>query len=290
MKKSRLTILLAICVMAFCAAALTGCSSSFDPIKEGYSVTVTYDSNGGKYSNNDKTGVKVFRYKPGSVIMEPGVTNSEFVRPTKEGFNARAWYACVLDENGEPVKDSDGNFTLAEEPWNFATDKTGAENSKIYLVAYWSKNYLFTVDVGDEAREDGVENLVFNNYTEPSKLSAPGIPPEWEGHTLHYYQTAEGERITDFGTLYISDDNPEITVYVKWLDGVWNIINNSHDLSNGLSQYNNYYLDSDIDFGIYDSTGNITGKGAFLGAVNFEGKFEGNGYTISNFVFSTENL
>lgn len=283
MKKSRLTILLAICAVTMFAAALAGCSTSFDPVKEGYTVTVTYNSDGGKYSNNDATGIKTFRYKPGSVIMEPGVTNSEFQRPTKEGYNVRYWYVCELDENGAPKQDENGKYVLSDTPWNFATDRTGEDNTNIYLVAHWSKNYLFTVDVGEAARADGVENLVFNNYSEPSKLSEPGVPPTWAGHTLLYYKTADGERISSFSNLYISDENPEITVYVEWLEGVWKIITTSHDFGDAIDSYGSYYLDDDIDFGVYNDRGEMTGKGPFLGAVNFEGRFEGNGHTIKNF-------
>ena len=72
-----------------------------------------------------------------------------------------------LDENGNPLKNSDGEFVDEEgvsifegEAWNFDEDKLPEEdNYKLYLVARWVMNFKLTVDVGQEARDAGLKNV-----------------------------------------------------------------------------------------------------------------------------------
>lgn len=287
MKKLKKKIIPVLFALAVCCFAMAGCKSGFDPIKKGFTATVYYEANGGVFEGTNGRTERVFRYKPDSIIIEPGNDKSgaQVPLPTRSGHHVSGWYKAETDENGAPVKNGD-EFVLASEEWDFASDRAGGEGSVIYLVAGWSKNYKFTVDVGDAARAAGVDNIVNDKYSKAGPVSIPGIEPEWEGHTFYYYEDAEHNRLTatDWENLIISDENPDITVYVKWLDGVWKIVNDKDGLTNMISA--NYWIDDDIDFGTYQN-GVLKSKGKFSGVQNFSGKFEGNGHVIKNFVYET---
>lgn len=274
---SKKKIILSLFLLMLLCAVLAACNKTFLPEKHGYTVIVVYDANGGRYSNADVTGIKTYKYMPSVSIMEPGGTqNAQFTAPTMNSKHVTAWYPAVLDENGSPVKNEDGSFQLQDTPWNFSADKLPDEDGyKLYLVAYWSMNYTLTIDVGEEARAAGVENMVKDEYTSAGPVSRPGIDPVWNGYTFHCYTTESGERLDtaeDWAKLILSDDNPSITIYAKWLKGVWTIVTSSDQLKT-VSNQSNYILDADIDMG---------GK-AFGPVKNYAGTFDGNGYTIYNF-------
>lgn len=287
MRKLKKKIIPVLFAIALCCFALTGCKGGFDPIKEGFTATVYYEANGGVFEGTNGRTERVFRYKPDSIIIEPGNDKSgaQLPLPSRSGYHVSGWYVAEIDANGTPVKDDDDNYVPSANEWNFASDKSGKDGSVIYLIAGWSKNYKFTVDVGDAARAAGVENIVNDKYSKAGPVSVPGIDPEWDGHTFYYYKNAEGNRLktSDWENLIISDDNPEITVYVEWLEGKWKIVNDKDGLSD-LKYNENYWLDDDIDFGVYEG-GKLKSKSRFNGMQNFKGKFEGNGHTIKNFTF-----
>ncbi len=273
-------ILLAILTLLFACCLFAACSDVYRPEEHGYTALVVYDADGGRYSNSDETGVRTFRYKPGVSIMEPGGSaGTGFNLPTRDSMHVVGWYPAVLDEAGEPVKE-DGAFVLEEEAWDFANDRLPEEEGyKLYLVAAWAKNYSLTIDVGEEARAEGVKNIVYTNYSEAGPVAQPGIDPERPGYTFHYYYTEEGKQLRtaeDWESIVLSDENPEITVYVQWLQGDWNFIRTADDI-NAIPAFDseNYMLDADIDMG-----------GQPFKLEMFGGVFDGNGFTIRNFVTS----
>ena len=272
--KWKIILCMLIAMLGFCI--LAACSSVYLPEENGYTALVVYDANGGRYSNADTTGIKTFKYKPSVRIMEPGGgQNSQFTAPIMNSKHVAAWYPAILDENGQPTKDAEGAYVLEEEPWDFATDRLPREDGfKLYLVAFWAMNYTVTVDVGEEARADGVENVIYTNYTEAGPIYQPGINPSWSGHTFYYYSTEDGKRLSttaDWNALVLSDENPSITIYAHWLEGNWKIVTSADDLKS-ISSAQNYILDTDIDLG-----------GGSFKLESYRGIFDGNGYTISNF-------
>ncbi len=290
MKKIKLKAILISALCLLCLFAATACEESYDPLKDGYTATVIYDFNGEQF---DDIQSKTYRYKPDTPIIEPSTELNAvgLIAPSKKGYHISGWYTAETDENNEPIK-VEGKYQLSEETWDFDSDRSGGENSLIYLVARWSKNYTFTVDVGEDARNAKVEDKVNTNYSKASGLSRPGIDPKWTGHTLYYYYYYEKDgkpvlkdeggkktRIYDstWDTLVISDETPEITVYVEWLEGDWVIVTSASELGKYKVKSNkNYILDNDIDFNGSD----------FSGIQAFKGTFDGNGYTIKNFVHS----
>lgn len=278
---SKTKFLLCVLAVVFLCAMLAACTTLYKPEEHGYTALVVYDANGGWFSNADTTGVRTFKYQPSVTIMEPGgAQSSQFIAPTRDNYHVVAWYPAELDENGEPRKDENEEYILQSEPWDFAADRlSAADGSKLYLVALWKENYSLIVDVGEEARAAGVENVVYSTYTEEGPVIQPGLSPEWDLHTFYYYYILGegGEKIrlrdtSDWSQLVLSDETPQITVHVEWLTGIWKIITTVDQLE-VVSSQNNYILDTDINMG---------GK-AFGPVVNFEGIFDGNGHTIYNF-------
>ena len=186
---SKTKFLLCVLAVVFLCAMLAACTTLYKPEEHGYTALVVYDANGGRFSNADTTGVRTFKYQPSVTIMEPGgAQSSQFIAPTRDNYHVVAWYPAELDENGEPRKDENEEYILQSEPWDFAADRlSAADGSKLYLVALWKENYSLIVDVGEEARAAGVENVVYSTYTEEGPVTQPGLSPEWDLHTFYYY-------------------------------------------------------------------------------------------------------
>ena len=271
----RKTILCLFLLFLSCLA-LAACSKTFLPEEHGFTALVVYDANGGSFGTSDTTGIKTYKYKPSVSIMEPGGKhNLQFNAPSMSSKHVIAWFPALLDENGAPLKNEDGSFQLADEPWDFSADRLPDEAGyKLYLVAKWGMNYKLTIDVGEEARKAGVENIVNQSFTEAGPISQPGLNPEWNGYTFHYYYTEDGKRLRtseDWAQLVLNDETPELTIYVRWLTGKWYIVTSADGLSD-MGQ-RNYILDADIDMGGRE----------FKTPTNYQGTFDGNGHTIPNF-------
>lgn len=140
-------------------------------------------------------------------------------------------------------------FSTCGRALGFSADRLPDEAGyKLYLVAKWGMNYKLTIDVGEEARKAGVENIVNQSFTEAGPISQPGLNPEWNGYTFHYYYTEDGKRLRtseDWAQLVLNDETPELTIYVRWLTGKWYIVTSADGLSD-MGQ-RNYILDADID-------------------------------------------
>lgn len=281
MKKFRIITILAALTLAFAALALTGCKKGLNLGNLGYSAKVVYDFDG---ETQTGLGKRTFYYKPLTPIIKPDTDlSADIVIKEPAGYHFNGWYSAQVDEDGNPIKDGSGKYILSAEPWDFETGYSGEKNSVIYLVATWARNYTFTIDVGEEARNAGVTNTVLDHYSKPGPVSKPGgVGPKWGGHTFYYYYSDPNDdtsRIydSDWSNIVISDENPAVTVYVKWLEGNWTIVTDKQQIKS-LSPRVNYYLDDDIDFS--DSKGNPT---EMKGAKNYDGIFEGNGHKITNF-------
>lgn len=286
MKHKWKIILCLICVL-FATCALAACTYEFDPSDTGYTVTVIYDANGGRFGSSDGNEQREFRYKPAVTIIEPGGTqNNQVGSPVYSSRHVMGWYAAVLGDDLKPLKnqedeyvDENGASIFEGEAWNFAEDKLPDEDGyTLYLVARWAMNYKLTVDVGEEARAAGLKNVEYTTYTEPGPLTRPYLESRdnysWAGHTLFSCITSDGREIVtseDWATLEFSDDNPEITVTVRWLEGEWDIIQTTSELSS-MKSSGNYILATDIDM-----------LGRSFSLTNFRGVLDGNGNTISNF-------
>lgn len=280
LRKTKIKVILSLLAVLLLCSAVAACSDTFLPEENGYTATVIYDAGEGRFGPSDTTGIRTFKYKPGVSIIEPGgEQNTQISAPTRTDMHVSAWYPVQLDESGNPRKDGSGAYILEESPWDFSSMRLPDEDGcKLYLSAHWSMNYKLIVDVGEDARADGVENKEYTDYDKAGPVSQPGIAPRWDGHTFYYYYylNAEQEEVrlsssSDWAQLVLTDETPEITVYVRWLEGEWTIINRSSQLNWQEFDEGNYILDADIDLG-----------GKSFRFDDFTGVFEGNGHTISN--------
>lgn len=273
---SKLKILLLLGIV--CAACLTfaACDNTYRPEENGYSVLVTYDANGGRFGTSDRMGLKTFKYKPNTGIIQPGgEQTAQFVAPLLAEHHVIDWYPAVLDDAGNVQRDEGDNIITAETPWNFATDKLpDTAGFKLYLVARWAHNFSLTIDVGEEARAAGVENVVNRNYDRPGPISRPGEDPSWDGHTFYGYYSGDKRLVTesDWRAITVTEENPDVVVTARWLEGLWTIVTAADQLPSIMAS-TNYYIDADIDFG---------GR-AITQANNYYGEFNGNGHMLSNF-------
>lgn len=286
--KHKWKIILCLLFVFISTCALAACTYKFDPADKGNTVTVIYDANGGNFSNVDITK-RIFRYKPSVSIVEPGgKQNLQITAPVMDSHHVSGWYVAALNEDGTPKKNAEGEYLAADgsllfdgTPWDFSKDRLPAEDgSTVYLIAHWAMNFTVTIDVGEDARADGVQDIVRTNYSEVGPITQPGIDPEWDGHTLfqYYYKVSDSEELVlrtaeDWAKVIISEENPDIVINIRWLEGEWNVVREAADLS-VISARENYILDADID---------MNGT-SFSFDTPFRGIFDGNGHTISNFV------
>ena len=188
LRKTKIKVILSLLAVLLLCSAVAACSDTFLPEENGYTATVIYDAGEGRFGPSDTTGIRTFKYKPGVSIIEPGgEQNTQISAPTRTDMHVSAWYPVQLDESGNPRKDGSGAYILEESPWDFSSMRLPDEDGcKLYLSAHWSMNYKLIVDVGEDARADGVENKEYTDYDKAGPVSQPGTAPRWGGHPCYY--------------------------------------------------------------------------------------------------------
>ena len=280
--------LLLLLFAVMCSACVFAACGEDDPTPQelGYTVQVVYDANGGSFTQTSDTPNRYVFYKPGSPIIRPAYNNgvNALTVPTMAGYHLAEWYPAVLDDEGEPLKneadqfvDESGASIFEGEPWDFEQKLPKEGLEKLYLVASWDDNYVFTIDVGDEARAEGVDNYVDNGYETEGNVFVPYSLPSWPGHSIRYFTTEDGRKIykaEEFTEFYLSEQTPSVTVKVEWLEGTWNVLSSPEDFED-IDSYTDLWLDTDIDM-----------AGGDISFAGFNGEFNGNGHTISNAIVS----
>lgn len=251
--KKRLLILLAIVGLFL----LTGCDFSkkddSEIIKQGYTVIVTFDANGGMIGNYQK---RQFYFKENSLIVEPSASNCQ-ATASKQGFILDGWYY------GD--KDDEGNVTLTTK-FNFETDRV---TESITLYALWKNYFTTTICYGENFSQTQVVSKV---ETADTIVDMPTTAPTWSGYTFLDYYADEALTVKfDWSSTDNYDENQNRNVYCKFLTGRWIIASKATDLAK-INTATNVYVVNDID-----CTGVTTQM-----PLTYSGKFIGNGYTISN--------
>lgn len=170
MKKKLLAVLGCVALLC-CATGLGACSSSSvitEKQKEGYVISVTYDSNGGLFMNRSGiTVVDLFNpsdYEPDAngmihiALREPTdesrpISGSDPISLTKKQSFFAGWYQTrtVKTENGLPV-DEDGNVLTAQDDGTYA-DQSGNVVTPAYEYSdYWNfETDTLDYNVNDES-------------------------------------------------------------------------------------------------------------------------------------------
>lgn len=174
MKKIKFLALLILSVLLF---ALCGCGGS-GGVPSGYDITVTYYFNGGTMRLYTDLTELTLRYRPGSLVAEPGVSTNQLPEVRRSGYSVGGWYYAETDENGNLVKDENGNPVPSDRKVDFSKDRVEED---ITLVIVWAGKikvffenvyimenmlYYYDYETGDPFNNPGIETSVIGTDTE----------------------------------------------------------------------------------------------------------------------------
>ena len=236
---------------------LSGCAAGNDPLEGKY--IATFELNGGTLdygASSINTSVN-YAYDPGTYVLDP--TTIDGYRLFRDKYIFTGWY--TTPECNESDK------------WDFSKQTLNTE--KITLYAGWKKAILYTYTL---YYMDGTEQIQLGSY----EVQAGDVFDDWrnygnkrDGYTcLGYYSDSDCTVAWDNTTVHPGGEaDTDIAVYAKHIPGVWKIADSYESLKSAVNS-GNVYLTADID---------CEGKELSFSSA-FNATFQGNGYTVSNFV------
>ncbi|MDE7164223.1 MAG: hypothetical protein K2O04_02205 [Clostridiales bacterium] len=290
-RKLVLSILL-IALAALGVFVFAGCSEDYDILQD-YPVGVTYDFQGGTADN--KTSVLV-HVKENSYIPAPTVSGKGVRIPSREGYTFAGFFLAETDENGEVVRDADGNISVTDTEWNFDVDTVLDKN--ITLCAKWAADCTVFVHYG--VGYTLTSEIKIKRYADGSfeKLRASQLPKSTDEFTIISYKYKKDSYDENDE---ISANIPEHTlpdgffgddqtgeIWCESIAGAYRVIRTARDLVvAGVGEDINYYLLADLDMA--NATYNDEKASSKIPTV-YNGKFIGNGHTVSNFTLNLTAL
>lgn len=289
-RKLVLSILIAA-VAALGIFVFAACSDDVDVLKD-YPITVTYDFQGGMVNSKGSVDVRV---KENSKIPALHEGKGGQSAPTKSGYSFKGFYLAETDEDGNVVRDDDGNISVTDTEWDFANDRVADKNITI-CAKYWD-NYKVVLNYGDNSSLEG--DIDYSLKTEidlsrkidgsPNVLTSDTLKVAgytFESYNLTKDSNAAATALKDFPYTFANSvfvDN-KVNVWGKSLKGQYQLVKEASDLFfSSDSDTTNYYLLNDI---------NLKGKeykdedAYYKLPKYYSGKFIGNGHTISNFTLN----
>ena len=276
--------------------------------KDGYTISVAFDSNGGTFKGSKSSIVDLFSPEDvgpdGITLLAPDDARRDknnVMQVTNPGYFLAGWYTVrtPIDENNP-----DAGYTYSGK-WDFATNKlrvnTNVEHSAdepvLTLYAAWVPYYNFEIYTTDENGDSYLLSTVSAlNLTIPEwrdgdvTLSMDNFPTR-EGYTLESVeyldiniietQTEKKKFITGkWDEATATSLTPTIKLHTEWTEGkIYKIYSVNDFIKN--ADLNGYYeLYTDLDF-----TG-AEWPAAFLSG-EFNGKIFGNNRTISGVSFDS---
>lgn len=314
--KIKLITLITAAIMLAAVMSLTSCESNnyYEDLDEkGYTVSVTYDPNGGTFTSSDAVITDVFNpslYEAdgnGNIaitLLDPESTLRTKGDPYSVSYSEHflaGWYTerTPIDEN-----DLTKGYTYSGR-WDFDTDKlvikadgeyTSAE-STLTLYAAWIPYYTYEF----YAEDDSGEFVRIDDEEKPFKAITLQIPVwgendvtldmknflDRDGYTLtgaYLEESCETPLTSDITGQWdeetASSLTPVIKVYTTWREGNWYKIRTAEELRRNADINGSYEILADLDFT------DVDWPGAFLNS-KFSGTIEGNGHTISNVSFES---
>ena len=315
--KRRKIILIACAAVAAVAlivgvviAIINGNKSYFSEFeKEGYTISVTFDSNGGKFKGSDSSIVDLYNPEnigdDGIKLLapdDPRRDKNNIMQVTNPGYFLAGWYTerTLIDEN-DPSK----GYTYSDK-WDFETrtipiDKNrdySAEESVLTLYAAWVPYYTFEIYTNDESGDSYLLSTVSAlNLTIPEwhdgdvTINMDNFPVR-EGYTLtkvEYLDTNIIENSTENKKTITGkwDEDtatsltPTIKLHTEWEEGKRYNIYSTEDLIKHADTSGYYYLQTKkLDF-----TGE-TWPAIFTNG-KFNGKIFGSNCTITGVSFNS---
>ncbi len=291
---------------------LSGCGEAATPYetnnKDGYSVSVKYDANGGTFTTNTSVIVDSFNTDGKSeialILPDDSRRENDAFTATKNGHFLAGWYKERVE-----TTDDDGNkrYTYSGK-WDFEKDLLKIDKNKAYsadepaltLYAAWVPMFeieFYSLDSGElidtmQFDPTGEKQLQVPVWDEETGAVEMFDFPKREGYTFNKaYFDAEGtnelsgETLTHPGVVNLENataTDSVLKLYVDWHEGEWYRIYTVDQFIESASLNGNYELFADLDFKdeIWPTT--------FMYG-NFGGVIKGNGHTIKNVEFTQTN-
>ena len=281
--------------------------------ESGYTLNVTFDTNGGNFKGSDSTIIDL--YNPANVkdgklqILAPDDSRRDSANAftvTKDGYFLAGWYTnrTLIDPDNP-----DTGYTYSGR-WDFENSRLEVDPKKDYsadeaaltLYAAWVPYFDFEVYAADAngdmicVGKTSAINLTIPQWKDGDITLAMDNFPVRKGYTLVdvYYDaemtdkaidhaTENGKKMTITGVWHEETATPEsrtIKLYTTWQEGERYKIYSASDLQKNASSDGYYELYADLDFTDVDWPGVFTDS-------KFSGKIIGNGHTISNVAFES---
>ena len=302
--------LASIAVIAGIVVAIVNANRSYydDYEKEGYTVSVSFDSNGGTFKGSNSSIVDLFKPedigRDGISLLAPDDKRRDknnIMQVTNPGYFLAGWYTTrtPIDEN-----DPDAGYTYSGK-WDFENNKLKIDASREYsadepvltLYAAWVPYYNFEIYTTDD---NGNSQLL-------STVSAINLTiPEWkdgdvalnmdnfpirEGYTLKSVEYIDTN-------IVITETESKKYITGKWDEATATSLTPTIRLNTEWEEGNTYKIYSVNDFienadlnGYYKLYADLDFKGVEWPAVfqngKFNGKIFGNNRTISNVSFES---
>lgn len=259
--KQRFKLLFSIVLVVALTLILSGCDKGGHNL-EGLN-TVTFKLGGGtlEYTTSSVDTEINFAYHPGTYILDP--TTLPNYTLTRQDYNFTGWYTTPECNPSEK--------------WDFSTP---FNTETLTLYAGWEKAIKFTYTVYFVDAEGASVSL--GQY----EVKAGDSFDDWRnfadtrsGYTpMGYYADEAFTTAWDADTVHPGGDaDTDVAVYVDYIEGEWALVNDFVTLRDAIKAGKNVYLQSNIDC---DGEQLVD---PLLVSV-YEGIFEGNNYTVSNFV------
>ncbi len=309
-----------ICSTAIVTAAVTlftACgnwNTPYDTLdKDGYTVSVRFDANGGMFAGtNDVYVVDVFHADDQNIrLLEPNDAKrgKDAFEIARSQYQLAGWYRTRelrTNEAGEALDDY-GNLCsesglsqgyIYSGKWDFEKDRLNTDNSKatssedtLVLYAAWIPyvNYEFysfnpqTQQYEQFGSTYLAIDLSLPTWNEKTGKLNYGNFPTVSGMTFDkaYLDAEKTQQITADLVANVDeargilDQDKTVKIYTEWLDGEWFHIYDAKQFYDNAKLDGNYVLHADLDFSKAIWKSNLTEK-------EFTGSIIGNGHKISN--------
>ena len=257
--KKKYLIFFALLIVAL--AVMSGCGKQEQSL-EGKNI-VTFELQGGTLDyGTASTNTKInYAYDPGTYVLDPVEFNNYNLY--RSGYVFTGWYTS---ETCEPST-----------KWDF--DSKTIDVEKLTLYAGWKKAIVYSYTVYYIGENDTPVSLGKYEVSEGEKFE------DWrkyangrEGYTpFEFYSDAALTTLWDHDYAHPGGETDlDVPVYAKYIEGVWELVDNASALRAALRSNKNIYLTANVDFSGEEFL-------AKSDASVYSGKFNGNGYTVSNF-------
>lgn len=257
MKSKNVILSLLLCLILVCLASCANKSLYKNKTK------VIYELEGGSYQNCTAPITQYYNVLENESIniYEPSTLSKKDI--IKTGYKLEGWYK---------KKNISNDVLTYSEKWDFETDKL--TKSGLTLYAKWVKDIKLVYQVCYLDENSNLKVLGSYDVKKGAKFKdLLKYADKRIGFTSLGYYDEDGNLWDDSFVHPGGNSDTIINVYVKYIEGKFNLVYTKEDLIRHSSE--NIYLMNDIDM-----------QNEKLSFYNYDAKFVGNNHTISNFKIS----